>query len=487
MKRIFSLFVLTLAIIACACFSAIAGDAENSEVFYYGDYAYMLADGQATIVDSSGGNCGPSWDDEEEGFDRPGTEDASACRPKSADEDGVWRIVIPATIDGHPVIAIGDGGLGMGVWGDVVLPEGLTSIGEYAFNMCTEAFAITIPASVTFIGETAFMICPATLRVTEGSYAAQYAEDNGIPYTYDTEYTVFTSGDWLYALTGGMATIYGFEHEYDYDDDWNIIDDPIDLVFPEQLDGYPVAPVKSLPLRYFSADYLNSITIPASVTEMAGNPFARMGDNPVSGCIVAEFIVSPDNPIYEAVDGVLFEKQHNMLVAWPRSREGDYAVPEGTAAIGDEAFYLCGGLTGVTIPDSVTHIGDRAFYYCKGLTSVTIPEGIAHIGEWAFYGCERLASVTIPKGVTSIGDSAFRRSGLTSVIVPESVASIGMCAFHDCKDLVSVTIPASVTHIGKNAFYQLNISKPLTLSVTRGSYAEQYAQENGIPYVYGAE
>jgi hypothetical protein len=245
--------MLMPAVMAHACFPVIAGDAEK-EVFYYGDYAYILADGQATIVDSNGGggfDTGPPWDEEEKLADRPGRSDASACRPTSAGKDGVWRIVVPAAIDGHPVVAIDAGGLCEGVWGDVVLPEGLTGIGEYAFYKCTEAFAITIPASVTFIGETAFMMCPATLRVTTGSYAAQYARDNGIPYTYDMEYTVFKSGDWLFTLTDGIAAVYGFEHDFDYDDDWNIIGDPIDLVFPEQLDGYPVAPVKSLPLRFF--------------------------------------------------------------------------------------------------------------------------------------------------------------------------------------------------------------------------------------------
>ena len=109
---------------------------------------------------------------------------------------------------------------------------------------------------------------------------------------------------------------------------------------------------------------------------------------------------------------------------------GDVVIPSsvtnnGTTysvtSIGDYAFYLCSGLTSVTIPNSVTSIADYAFEGCSSLTSVTIPNSVTSIGKWAFISCSGLTSVTIPNSVTSIGNMAFAYcSGLTSVTLPNN-------------------------------------------------------------------
>ncbi len=89
--------------------------------------------------------------------------------------------------------------------------------------------------------------------------------------------------------------------------------------------------------------------------------------------------------------------------------------------------------------------------------------------------------MTIPDSVTSIGDSAFWGCrGLTSVMIPEDVTSIGDSAFAWCCGVTSITIPESVTSIGKDAFYACSA---LTIHAPSGSYAEQYAKENNIPFV----
>ncbi|MBR2799790.1 MAG: leucine-rich repeat domain-containing protein [Oscillospiraceae bacterium] len=115
----------------------------------------------------------------------------------------------------------------------------------------------------------------------------------------------------------------------------------------------------------------------------------------------------------------------------------------------------------VTIPDVVTCIGD---------------------GEPVFEDCYDLQSITIPASVTSIGDYAFEDCySLTSITIPDSVTRIGSSAFYGCRSLTSIIIPASVTSIGFGAFDDCD---KLTIHTPAGSYAEQYAHENGIPVEY---
>ena len=171
--------------------------------------------------------------------------------------------------------------------------------------------------------------------------------------------------------------------------------------------------------------------------------------------------------------------------------------------IGQNAFHGCTGLTSITIPNSVTEIGGDAFSGCKGLRSVNIPDSVTEIAGWTFYGCENLRSIVIPDSVTKIGSYAFYScTGMTSVTIGNGVTSIGGYAFYECTDLTSITIPDSVTSIGDEAFYECTNLKSIVIpsSVTyigdyalegcprltiygvKGSYAETYANDWGIPF-----
>lgn len=134
----------------------------------------------------------------------------------------------------------------------------------------------------------------------------------------------------------------------------------------------------------------------------------------------------------------------------------------------------------VVIPKSITNIGNNAFLFCSHLTSVTIPNSVTNIGDNAFLFCDKLKSVIIPVGVMSIGNHAFSEcTSLISVTIPYSVKNIGEFAFYGCSNLEKVTIPKSVKEIGDYAFWYC---PKVTIYGESGSYAEQYAKENGIPF-----
>ena len=103
-------------------------------------------------------------------------------------------------------------------------------------------------------------------------------------------------------------------------------------------------------------------------------------------------------------------------------------------------------------------ITDKQKQIRKNIKTVIVPKGIVNIGYGAFSGCLNLTSITLPKGIRKIGFWAFLHCGnLEYVYIPKSVRTIESSAFSNCFKLV-IHAPA-------------------------GSYAEQYAKENNIPFV----
>jgi len=305
----------------------------------------------------------------------------------------------------------------------------------------------------------------------------------GVASAYAWRY-IDATGEWVYDLRDGNATIW-----------WRAKEPSGDLVIPNELDEHVVTSIREFAFREHRD--LTGITIPDSVTSIGMYPFYR--------CPLTYINVSPNNPVYEDIDGVLFDKQRQMLISYPGAREGAYSVPGGVLLIGELAFYECHGLTSLTIPDNVSGIGDKAFTACHNLTNVTISNSIEEIGEYAFSFCTRLTSVSLPNNLTSISDGLFFLcKSLTSVSIPDSVTSIGNRAFLECHSLTSISIPNGVTNIDDytfaNCFMLTSVSIPasvtsispnafegclgLTLSVNVSSYAEEYATDNDIPFIY---
>jgi len=133
--------------------------------------------------------------------------------------------------------------------------------------------------------------------------------------------------------------------------------------------------------------------------------------------------------------------------------------------IGDNAFYACTGLTGVTISNNVTSIGENAFRSCTALANVALPESLTSIGDGAFSCCISLARITLPNSVARIGDWVFSYcTGLVAITIPDSVTVIGGSAFHTCRSLVDVAFPSAVTNIGSMAFYSCSALETITIS-----------------------
>ena len=267
-----------------------------------------------------------------------------------------------------------------------------------------------------------------------------------------------------------------------------------------------------------------SLAIPG---ELGGRKVSVIGDKAFNACTGLKEVIIPDS-VTQIGGGAFYECSGLVSVSIPDSvtQIEDYAfclctslkdmsIPDSVTRIGKMAF-TASDLQGVTIPASVEEIGNWAFGTCLSLTDIEvspenesymvldhalvetktktlicypcgltdpeyeIPEGITRIGTNAFSFCDNLEHIIIPEGVTEIGEHAFSDCRfLTDISIPQSVERIGDLGFCNCKRLTDLTIPGSVTEIGRDAFY---MCRDLTLTVPEGSYAEQYAKENEIPY-----
>jgi hypothetical protein len=178
---------------------------------------------------------------------------------------------------------------------------------------------------------------------------------------------------------------------------------------PDMLDGY------------LECNGKTSVTIPLTVTTIGG-----WDDYPVEAFLpctnLTSINVNKRNPAFSSIDGVLFDKSKQTLLAYPRGKQGAYNIPNGVSTIEAGAFTHCFGLTSVAIPKSVTTINSFSFFGCTGLTSVTIPNSVTSILYAAFLECKNLTSVTVqnPKP-PHLEEDVFRRIDYNPCLyVPES-------------------------------------------------------------------
>ena len=292
----------------------------------------------------------------------------------------------------------------------VTIGDGVTTIGDYAFASCASLTSATIPDSVTTIGSYVFRECTNLTAVVIGDGVTSISTGT---FQYCSKLTSVTIGDSVTAIQYGA---------------FKSCTSLTSVTIPDS-----VTTIGNDVFKFCAS--LTSVTIPDSVTTIGDNAF--MSCNSLSGIIVDEHNLnySSDNR------GVLFDKQKVELIQAPGAISGSYEIPDGVTTIGDYAFYYCTNLTSVTIPDSVTTIGEETFKSCNNLTSVAIPDSVTTIGNEAFKSCNSLTSVTIPDSVTIIGDEAFRScGGLVSVTIPDSVTTIGNEAFYYCASLSGIYV-----------------------------------------------
>ena len=379
----------------------------------------------------------------------------------------------------------------------IIIENGVTTIGNFAFQEFTSLKSVSIPDTVTAIGQNSFYSCSALESVILPDSLATIAE-----------YAFYNCSALESIVILNSVTSIGNS-------------------------------------AFVKCSALQSISIPDSVTTISNSAFLN--------CSALETIdVSENNPNYCSQDGILFDKEKTTLMLFPAENAiTEYTIPDSVTTIGMDGFAHCPNLQSVTISDSVTKICTDAFWDCS-IESIIIPKNVTEIGFGVFGFCSALQSITIENpdceiytnmhtisdtaiiygyenstaqayaerfdrefisldkadvatsgtwgenltfdfdettgiltidgtgemrdfnfydyvvwknfreniktviindGVTSIGNYAFLKcSNLESISIPESVIEIGISAFENCSALESITIPETVTTIGNDAF-----------------------------------
>ena len=345
-------------------------------------------------------------------------------------------IVIPSEIDGKKVTVIGSSAFyGFKSLKNIEIPDGITSIENYAFCQCWSITCLSVPESVTSIGTGAFRFCgdlkeiklPSNLTVLSDSLFGADANLEYITFgdaektdTVIIPETVQKMGNYVFMNCEKIKNI----------------------KLPSNL--------KSIGKTCFQGCIsLTGLFIPQSVESIGGGIFAD--------CDALQSVeIEDENNKFIFKDGILYDVKNGILVSAVNSLISEKViVDECTKTIDYYAFADCDNLYEIEIPQGVVNIGEKAFARLDHLKNIDIPDSVTNITTLAFYRCNGLVSVQVPGSVTAIKNGTFREcNNLKKVILNEGITGIEQYAFYDCELLEEISIPGTVTTVGNSAFYR---------------------------------
>lgn len=274
---------------------------------------------------------------------------------------------------------------------NLVLKEGITTIGDEAFSGCSFEGELDIPLSVTTIEDSAFRFCPG------------FTGELVIPDS------VTSLGDFVFDSCAGFTGTLKISNKITKipDNAFAYCESITNISFPtglkeigwgsfqscKSLAEKMVIPdgVLKIGAHAFFWSSIKEIYIPASVAVIESYINTHEA---FEGVMLERIEVDRNNPSY-CVDeyGVLYNKDKSILYRHPINQNVMYRIPDSVQLIAEGAFSNCESLRSVIIPSSVTEIEDFAFTGCHNLCRVEIPASVKDFGAGVFYNCQRLQGV----------------------------------------------------------------------------------------------
>ena len=372
-------------------------------------------------------------------------------------------LYIPEEIDGHEVVAIGNGAFEDRTdLRTVMIPDSVTRIEVWAFYNCNNLSNVTLSNNLNYMGEYAFGNCKKITKIE-------------IPKSLDSSGGPFKNCDGLKTVTFEKGTTEissslfedctGLE-EIDIPDTVTVIENSafngcvnlLKIMIPDS-----VTRIENW--AFYNCNNLSTVTLSNNLNYMGEYAFGNC--KKITKIEIPKSLDSSGGP-FKNCDGlkmVTFEK--------------------GTTEISSSLFEDCTGLEEIDIPDTVTVIENSAFNGCVNLSQITIPDTVTIIDKFAFYDCEKLVSVNIPDSVTKIYDYAFDDcSNLSNMTLSKNLEYMGERAFGNCTKITKIEIPKSLDSSGGPFENCISLKKVTFEKGTTKISRSLFAGCNGLEEIY---
>ncbi len=346
------------------------------------------------------------------------------------------KVVIPEKIDGKKVVRISENAFKKKNIVSVKIPDTVTAIESLAFKDCENLKSVKLSKALTEIDDRTFFRCtsleevllPESVVSIQGE-AFKYCRNLksiNLDKVKEIEHGAFLGNN---SLSG---TIYLSNIEKIDNRAFQGCSKIERVVFSERLSmlGYRAV--------YPETDIIQGET----------------GYSPFSGCSsITEFEIPEGNTNFKTVDGIIYGKSGEWLIAYPAGKTGVFTVPESVKGIGPKSF-ANSKVSEVIIGSNVTELGIKAFK-ASSITTIKFPKfsNDTKIRTGCFDSCNELVSVSFADGTVSSKNATFRYcKKLTEIYFPETMTTLSDGMFIGCTSLKKVTLPRAVTVLPEQIF-----------------------------------
>ncbi|GMH83348.1 hypothetical protein TL16_g09567 [Triparma laevis f. inornata] len=325
----------------------------------------------------------------------------------------------------------------------VDIPEGIESIGEFAFGACQSLTTVSFPTTLASIGQAAFRKCFSLDNVD--LFHTNLRLIDICAFEDCSELKSMTIPGSLQTL--GPNVFYKcfklVPSNIDINDEINEDDVSSDVVAHLRLQQLLAGNnfLTNDDFRRLIVPYLQNDTL--MTIRLASKPWSRVVDAFIDdGVESGKFLVHGGNDISWTVASARDDIEIVTRIIFLLN----------VVKVGDNACKYAENLVVVEIPEGVVSISERAFHGCKSLTTVSFPTTLTSVERFAFAYCENLDDVDLlHTNLQELGDDAFQFcSELKSMTIPDSLQTLGWSVFWSCFNLVPSNINVEISGVDNN-------------------------------------